>query len=157
MSLACVNQHHIRLIQIRTVSDGNRPQIADFPICSQDCHSSFTLPIHTLRFSLPITHCISPTRFIWSLLPTTPLLCYYQSSVFCLNPVAFSRVAWDTWFEGRAHWNTSAVTLWHLAGEMSAAVEGSLPRVWAGCGPSHQTSSSHIWLVIKTLNRGKRK
>lgn len=51
---------------------------------------------------------------------------HYQSSVSHLNAVTFSGEAWDTWFGGAVLWNTSAMTLWHLARKTSAAVEGFL-------------------------------
>lgn len=64
------HHHHIGWIQI-LVRPLKPQQIADFPICSGDCCLSFTLPVHTLQFSAPITHCISPTHFVWYQLPTS--------------------------------------------------------------------------------------
>lgn len=150
------HHHHIGWIQI-LVRPLKPQQIADFPICSGDCCLSFTLPVHTLQFSAPITHCISPTHTLSDIncQPVTPP-CYYQSSVFRLNPAAFSVLGWDAWVGGAVLSNTSAMTLWHLARQTSAALEGFLQWAWAGCSPSHKENRSHIWLVIKTLNRGNR-
>lgn len=64
------NHHHIEWIQI-LVWPLKPQQIADFPICSGECCLSFTLPVHTLQFSAPVTHCISPTHFVWNQLPTS--------------------------------------------------------------------------------------